>query len=397
MARVRLDDVLTLCRESVAVDERKTYPNLGLYSFGRGAFVKDPIDGATTSADKLFRVAAGQFIYSRLFAFEGAFSLVPEAMDGWFVSNEYPTFDVDLERTTPRFLEIAICRPAVWQELASQTIGMGHRRQRLHPDAFLAYEFELPSLDRQREIVDAVDRADALCCALAAELDATASLHKSLRERLISRAVAEALPLRDVLVAIEGGKSPKCANRQPREDEWGVLKVSAIRPGEFRPAEAKPVADVSSFPNHAIVRRGDILTTRASGSLALVGSVCMVEEDPGRRVLCDKTLRLRFDEERVHGEYVVEAMSTMEARTQIQLAADGSSGQKNVSHGDIKDIEIPLPALSEQVSIASQLGRCRRLVADVRRELHTAKSVRASLVDQLLTVRVDETIASAAR
>ena len=61
------------------------YPNLGIYSFGRGLFAKPSISGATTSAPKLFRVRSGQFIYSRLFAFEGAFGVVPEHMDGWYV------------------------------------------------------------------------------------------------------------------------------------------------------------------------------------------------------------------------------------------------------------------------------------------------------------------------
>lgn len=106
-----LKEVLTLARDPVKVNRAAFYPNLGIYSFGRGVFSKPPIEGSTTSADTLYRVRGGQFIYSRLFAFEGAFALVPAEMDGCFVSNEYPTFDIDEHKIVPDYLRISICRP----------------------------------------------------------------------------------------------------------------------------------------------------------------------------------------------------------------------------------------------------------------------------------------------
>src|SRR4051812_15916784 len=65
----RLGDVIRQVSDPHIVHVDQSYPNLGLYSFGRGLFPKSPIDGATTSARTLFRVREGQFIYSRLFAF----------------------------------------------------------------------------------------------------------------------------------------------------------------------------------------------------------------------------------------------------------------------------------------------------------------------------------------
>ena len=64
----------SICRftdESESVDGSRSYPNLGIFSYGRGVFPKPPIEGAATSAQALRRVRSGQFIYSRLFAFEG--------------------------------------------------------------------------------------------------------------------------------------------------------------------------------------------------------------------------------------------------------------------------------------------------------------------------------------
>lgn len=149
---------MALVSEPCRVDPQSSYPNLGIYSFSRGVFSKPPIDGAQTSASTLYRVRKNQFIYSRLFAFEGAYAIVPEEMDGVFVSNEYPTFDVDHDRVLPRYLFWMFKRPDVWRQVAVGSKGMGDRRQRVHPEKVLGYRINLPSLDEQRRIVHRLDR-----------------------------------------------------------------------------------------------------------------------------------------------------------------------------------------------------------------------------------------------
>jgi type I restriction enzyme S subunit len=85
--------VVRLVSQPYVVNPDESYPNLGIYSFGRGLFRKAPISGLETSAKVLYRVKAAQFIYSRLFAFEGAYGAVTKDYDGFYVSNEYPTFE----------------------------------------------------------------------------------------------------------------------------------------------------------------------------------------------------------------------------------------------------------------------------------------------------------------
>lgn len=84
--RVQLGDVMDHVDDSYRVRADSSFPNLGIYSFGRGLFHKPPIDGALSSATTLKRVRKGQFIYSRLFAFEGAYGLVTDEFDGCYVS-----------------------------------------------------------------------------------------------------------------------------------------------------------------------------------------------------------------------------------------------------------------------------------------------------------------------
>ena len=173
--KVQLGEVLAARSDSLAVDPSASYPNVGILSFGRGLFEKPPINGNSSSATKLYRIEAGQLIYSRLFAFEGAYGIVPPEFDGHFVSNEFPTFNCRPDRVCPEYLGWLFRRPHVWDEIASRAIGVGDRR-RIHPEALLRYEIPLPPIEEQRRIVARIE-------ALAAEIDHARTLrHEAVDE-----------------------------------------------------------------------------------------------------------------------------------------------------------------------------------------------------------------------
>lgn len=149
---VQLGDVISLVSDDVLVEASKEYPNFGIYSFGRGLFAKPVISGLETSATKLRRVRAGQFIYSRLFAWEGAYGIVPPEFDGWFVSSEYPTFDCDTSKILPEALFAYFQAEHVWVEVGAGSKGLGSRRQRVQPNKILAHRMILPPIRVQQQI-----------------------------------------------------------------------------------------------------------------------------------------------------------------------------------------------------------------------------------------------------
>ena len=173
--RGRLSDVVRFVDDSYKVQPDHSYPNLGIYSFGRGLFHKPPIDGLATSATVLRRVKAGQFIYSRLFAFEGAYGQVTLEFDGAFVSQEYPTFDCDRSQVRAEFLAAYFKPKQVWRAVALGSKGLGDRRQRVQPAQVRAHELWRPPIDWQNHLAKVQTEVDALKCVqaeTAAELDA---------------------------------------------------------------------------------------------------------------------------------------------------------------------------------------------------------------------------------
>jgi type I restriction enzyme, S subunit len=159
---VPLREVLELELDEVRVEPEVTYPMAGVYSFGRGLFAKAPIRGDETSHARLFRLHAGQFAYSRLFAWEGALATVTPRLDGLFVSSEFPTFRVRPEMASAEFMAW-ICRwPPLWESLKDRTTGLGLRRQRVPVERLLDASVPLPDLDEQRRIVARLERAERL-------------------------------------------------------------------------------------------------------------------------------------------------------------------------------------------------------------------------------------------
>jgi type I restriction enzyme S subunit len=149
---VPLGEVLRLSRDEVRVEPDQTYQTAGIYSFGRGLFARAPITGADTKYTSLFRLHEGQLVYSRLFAWEGALSVVPSDFDGAYVSQEFPTFVVDRARAEPAYLGW-LCRwRPFWELLRGEATGLGLRRQRVHPDRLLAVHVPLPPLPEQRRL-----------------------------------------------------------------------------------------------------------------------------------------------------------------------------------------------------------------------------------------------------
>jgi type I restriction enzyme S subunit len=171
-----LSEVLKRCDEPHPVQSDKEYPNLGIYSYGRGLFPKVPISGASTSASTLHRVRSGQFIYSRLFAFEGAYSVVGTEFDGCFVSNEYPVFECDAGRITAEFLRGYFLAPNVWRMAAANSRGLGDRRQRVQPEQILKMRILLPPLHEQHILREVAKKT--LC--LVQEHDVASDRHTAL-------------------------------------------------------------------------------------------------------------------------------------------------------------------------------------------------------------------------
>lgn len=165
------------------------------------------------------------------------------------------------------------------------------------------------------------------------------------------------VPLGNVLLRIESGKSIAAESRPAVGAEYGVLKVSAVTWGKFRPEENKAFFSGHVPDSTITLRAGDLLISRAN-TTELVGAVAIVEHDYPCLALSDKTLRLIPRPDRGDARYLMYALRRKSVREYFEGRATGTSGSmRNISQGTILGARIPLPPLPEQKRIAAILDK----------------------------------------
>ncbi|CZU94086.1 restriction endonuclease subunit S [Enterobacter hormaechei] len=150
--RHAMSKLVSLKKPDVKVVSDQRYDFAGVYSFGKGVFTSSSKYGDEFSYDKLSTVRAGDFIYPKLMAWEGAMGIVPCECDGLVVSPEFPVFSINTDIILPEVIDIYYRTPEVWPALAEISGGTNMRRRRLQPSSFLNYEMPVPPMNVQMEI-----------------------------------------------------------------------------------------------------------------------------------------------------------------------------------------------------------------------------------------------------
>lgn len=184
--------------------------------------------------------------------------------------------------------------------------------------------------------------------------------------------------LGEVIVDMEAGKSPLCEKVPRQGDEWGVIKTTAIQDGYFLPSENKRLPRGFEIHDGYIVRKGDLLITRA-GPQNRTGISCVVDVEPKNLILSDKTVRIVYGKNDICPDYLVVMLRSAVIRQSLLGAASGmADSQVNVSQDKIKNLVVPLPPLAEQKRIVEKIEQLMPLVErygqaeEKRRQLITA-------------------------
>lgn len=172
---IPMRELLSLREPDVSVSPDEMYQFAGVYSFGGGMLSGPQKLGLEFAYKRLTRLSAGNFVYPKLMAWEGALAVVPAEYEGYVVSPEFPVFEINTDRVLPETLDIYFRTPSVWPLLSSVSTGTNVRRRRLHPSDFLALQIPLPTMKTQellRAVTKRLDELSAIQTSAGIELDA---------------------------------------------------------------------------------------------------------------------------------------------------------------------------------------------------------------------------------
>ncbi|MFF0072160.1 restriction endonuclease subunit S [Streptomyces sp. NPDC005494] len=282
------------------------------------------------------------------------------------------------------------------QRESFRKVGKGGAQPNISQTILKAWSVPIPPLAEQHRIVEALEghlsRLDAAASNVARCELRIPKLEGAIRGRFTgSLSESVELPdgwrwgnLEDVLARIEAGKSFRCEPRPARDQEWGVIKVSAMTWGEFRVSEQKAVPVGKEFDRRHEIKEGDILVSRAN-TADYVGAPVIVKQTRPRLLLSDKSLRL-VPAPGVNKAWLITALASPYVRQQISARATGTKdSMRNISQRELAAVRIPIPPAAEQRHIADQVDAhllaSGRFSAEMRQVKARSKKLRASLLD----------------
>ncbi|QDT24814.1 Type-1 restriction enzyme EcoKI specificity protein [Gimesia panareensis] len=315
------------------------------------------------------------------------------------------------ETISGHFLFRCLQSKTIRQQLELSAKGV--TRFGLPQDGIGKLQLPIPPLKEQHDVVEFLERETFLLDELIAEKNEMLVILDRKRSAAITQLVTQGLDpkvrrrpsgneslgdipehwnvrrLKYLLEGIQQGWSPQCHNFPAGEGEFGVLKTGCVNGGIFDESQNKLLPVDVEPPLDIEVNRGDILMSRASGSIHLIGSVALVKSMPkARLLLSDKTFRLIPNHE-MNPAYLVLAMGSNCLRWQISRCISGAEGlANNITKSDIGNLILPVPPLSEQERIADELSNLETETEAIKFALNETLSLLSDKRSALITAAI---------
>lgn len=295
--------------------------------------------------------------------------------------------------------------------------GYGVSIESLNFEMWKELVLSLPPLSEQQTIANYLDQATA---EIDTRIEKQTKLTRLLREKrqaLISTAVTRGLDstvdMKDsaikwlgeipkhwklpqisrILLLMEQGKSPECDSRVAEIDEWGVLKTSCVNNAIYDSEQNKTLPSSMKPFSQYEVKEEDILMSRASGSINLIGSVAYVYKTRPKILLSDKIFRLYVDKS-VNKIFFTYLMGSEYMRTNIKMAISGGEGMaNNIAKSSITKFKIALPSIDEQHLIVKYIDdqtlKIDKLISKSTKAIDLLKEKRIALISSAVTGKID--------
>lgn len=410
-------------------EDNKSYRFAGVYSFSKGLFFREPIAGTTFKLPQIQRLCEGDFVYSKIMAWEGAFALAPAGAHDTVLSGAFLVYEINQTQVLPEYLKFYFQNSKVWKSIGAKSSGTNVRRQSLGPEIFERELFPLPTLDEQQIIVERLLEASAIQAQIKHKQQESATLLTRLRQAILREAVQGRLlpqdptdePAPALLARIRAEKQRLIKEKKLRAEKplpplsdsdipyevpagwvWcrlGDCIVSAKDGPHFSPQYASKGVPFLSMRNistsgidfssakfiskeyhEEISKRckpikGDILYTKGGTT----GIACVNDTDVDFNVWVHVAV-LRLTPE-IYPFYLKDCLNSPFCYAQSQLLTKGI-GNRDLGLQRMVTIPIPLPPLAEQrrivAKVAELLTHCTELEAELGRARAAASALHAA-------------------
>jgi type I restriction enzyme, S subunit len=147
--RLPMGKVAPVVRRPVDIDVSTSYPELGIRSFGNGTFHKPALSGSELGSKRIFKIEAGDLLFSNVFAWEGAIAVARPEDTGRFGSHRFITCVPKKQSATSHFLCFYFLTNEGLELIRAASAGGAGRNRTLGLEALANIAVPVPSLDAQ--------------------------------------------------------------------------------------------------------------------------------------------------------------------------------------------------------------------------------------------------------
>ena len=339
------------------------YMRLGIRSHAKGTFYSYVEAGKELETDKMFRVAANNFIVNITFGWEHAVAITDENDAGKLVSHRFPQYSFN-EGMVPKFFKYLILDENFKHHLELSSPGGAGRNRVLKLSDMLEYEMIFPSEEEQQKIASYFDYLDHLITLHQRKYEQAKKYKKYMLQKMFPQNGSNVPEIR-----FSGFTHP-----------WEQRKLG-------------DVVEVCSGCDYKHLDAGDIPVYGTGGYMLSVSEALSYDEDAigiGRKGTIDKpyvlkapfwtvdTLFYCVPKEKYDLNFAFDLFQTINWKTM-----DESTGVPSLSKTIINKVEILAPTLPEQQKIGRYFNKLDNLITLHQQECEELQKIKKFMLQNM--------------
>lgn len=376
--RVRVGDVLSLQRRSVDIEPLTEYSLIGVYSFGKGIFHREPRRGSELGDYRFFSIAPGDLVLSNIQAWEGAIACAQERDAGTIGTHRFLTYvsrDGQVDTAWAKWFFLS--EPGM-ELIRKAAPGTTIRNRTLAIDRFEALEIPLPPIDEQRQVASQLDRLSEVVQLASERRRHGETLFRALTDSRESELIAglgkTGVPARRLADVAEINPRP---TRLAADTLVSFVPMAAVDAdtGSVSDAEVRSVAELGA--GYKQFRRGDVIFARITPCMQNGKSAVFSDRDYG---LGSTEFHVVRPGNEVSAEYIHRILRTRAVRLNATEHFTGTAGQQRVPADFLRELLVPIPSREDQQEIVASLDALRASAGEFRALNQKASALARSLL-----------------
>lgn len=392
-------DVLQVVERPVGLIDDVAYQLVTAKRSRGGVVARSRLLGRDILTKSQFQIARDDFLISNRQIIHGGCGIVPPALDGAVVSNEYsvlkPKSKLSLE-----FLGYLSHSIYFQQTCFHASVGVDVEKMIFDCDRWLEFRIHLPPLQEQHRIVEALSSVDEVIAATRAVIEQTRKVKQGLLERLLTKGIdhahfkqteigeiPETWETRSLAQMCEGGLFADGdwieSKDQDPEGEVRLIQLSDIGDGVFIDKTRRFInLETARRLRVTYLKKDDILLARMPDPL---GRCCIFPLDEDAITAVDVCV-IRPAAGNVDRTWLSFCLNSPAVRLKIDAQGTGTT-RVRISRKNLGSLILPLPPLSEQHVIREKLVGIDNALTTAYTEAVELQRTKEALMSDLLTGR----------